>query len=47
MLRLLAIALLAAGFWAGMKAERFLMEDRCLDAGGHVDARSFCQGATP
>jgi hypothetical protein len=45
MFRLMAIIFLAVGIWLGIKAERFLMEDRCLDASGTVDARGVCIGA--
>ncbi|MBB4023509.1 hypothetical protein GGR17_003338 [Confluentimicrobium naphthalenivorans] len=47
MLRLFMICGLAAGVWLGMKAERFLQQDRCLGAGGVVDTRGFCSGARP
>jgi hypothetical protein len=47
MLKLFAIAFLAGGVWLGVKAERFLMEDRCLDAGGTIDDRGICYGARP
>lgn len=42
MLRLFAIIFLAAGVWLGMKAERFLHDDRCRDAGGQVDVAGIC-----
>lgn len=44
MFRPLTIAVLIFGGWLGMKAERFLQVDRCLDAGGMVDARGICTG---
>ncbi|MEX5727464.1 hypothetical protein Ga0609869_000817 [Rhodovulum iodosum] len=47
MLRLIAICTLLGGGWAGMKLERALHEDRCLDAGGRIDARGLCSGQTP
>ena len=39
------IAALVFGGWLGMKAERFLAEDRCRDAGGAVNERQVCIGA--
>jgi len=45
MLRMFAILMLGAGVWLGVKAERYLQTDRCLDAGGSFDARGFCDGA--
>jgi len=44
MVRLFAIMALAFGLWAGMKVERALQADRCLNAGGSVDSRGFCSG---
>lgn len=44
MLRLIAIVMLAAGAVGGMKLERALHANRCLDAGGTVDARGLCTG---
>lgn len=47
MLRLFVILFLFGGVWLGMKLERSIQADRCLDAGGQVDARGLCIGATP
>jgi len=44
MLRLIAILCLGAGFAAGMKLDRAIQADRCLDAGGQVDGRGLCRG---
>jgi hypothetical protein len=44
MFRPFTIAVLILGAWLGMKAERFLQVDRCLDAGGAVDTRGICTG---
>lgn len=46
MFRPLTIAVLVLGGWLGMKTERFLHEGRCLSAGGVVDARGLCIGAS-
>jgi len=45
MLRLFAILFLFGGVWLGMTLERTILSDRCLDAGGEVDARGLCIGA--
>lgn len=42
--RLLTVALCGAAFWAGGEVQRAAMIDRCLDAGGAVDARGVCRG---
>ena len=44
MFRPFTIAVLILGGWLGMKAERFLEEGRCRNAGGVVDARGICTG---
>ena len=44
MFRLFAILFLAAGFWIGLKAERFFTERRCYEAGGEVGDRGICLG---
>jgi hypothetical protein len=44
MFRPFTIAVLIFGGWLGMKAERFIAEDRCRDAGGIVDVRGICTG---
>jgi hypothetical protein len=44
MFRFLTIATLVLGGWLGMKAERFLHQDRCRDVGGIVDDRGICTG---
>ncbi|TCP40429.1 hypothetical protein [Rhodovulum marinum] len=46
MLRLFAILFLFGGVWLGMKLERSILADRCRDAGGQVDPRGLCIGAT-
>jgi len=47
MLRLLVIVAFAAGVALGMKLERGLAADRCLDQGGAQDAQGVCVGAVP
>lgn len=44
---LLAIVMLGTGVWLGVKVERFMQMDRCLDAGGSFGARGFCSGVEP
>lgn len=44
MFRLFAIFFLAAGIWVGLKAERFLAERRCYEAGGEVGDQGICLG---
>jgi hypothetical protein len=44
MRRLVTAALCGAAFWGGAEVQRALMVDRCLDAGGAVDARGLCRG---
>jgi hypothetical protein len=39
--------LFGAGLWAGTEVQRFQMVNACLDAGGSIDARGFCDGASP
>ncbi|MGL4194315.1 MAG: hypothetical protein ACRCR0_03305 [Edwardsiella piscicida] len=39
---LIALLALCAAFYAGIKAERSLMQDACLDAGGRVQG-IFCE----
>ena len=45
MFKLFAVVIVAAGFWLGIKADRFLLADRCLDAGGNVAQNGICLGA--
>lgn len=45
MRKLFAIAILAIGFWLGIKTEGFLQKDRCLDAGGTIGTGAVCIGA--
>ena len=41
---LVALAALGLSFWGGMRLERFLEVDRCLDAGGRFDhQRGWCE----
>lgn len=40
------LVLFCTGLWAGAKYERSSYIDTCLDAGGSVDPRGFCQGAS-
>ncbi len=48
MIRLMIYAaLFGAGVYAGAEYTRFQMVDGCLDAGGRVDSRGFCEGAAP
>ena len=42
--RWVTVALCAAAFWGGTEVHRALMVDRCLDAGGTIDARGLCRG---
>ncbi len=44
MRRLVTAALCGAAFWGGAEVQRALMVDRCVDAGGAVDARGLCRG---
>ncbi len=46
-MKIIAILMLGAGVWLGVKAERFMYMDSCLDAGGRIDPRGFCDGASP
>lgn len=43
--RLITLVLMGLAFYWGLQAERYLQKDRCLDAGGVVDARGLCDGA--
>lgn len=46
MIRLLTWAiLLGAGFWLGGEYQKYAAIRQCLDAGGGVDPRGFCEGA--
>ncbi len=38
------IALLVFGGWLGIKADRFLHDSKCRNAGGIVDERNICTG---
>lgn len=40
--RLICLLALCIAFYAGIHAERVLMQDACLDAGGSVQGR-FCE----
>ena len=43
-LALVALVVLGLAFWGGMRLERFLEVDRCLDAGGRFDhQRGWCE----
>jgi hypothetical protein len=44
MRRLFTAALCVVAFWAGSEVQRSALIDRCLDAGGAVDARGLCLG---
>jgi hypothetical protein len=44
MRRLFTAALCVVAFWAGSEVQRSALVDRCLDAGGAVDARGLCRG---
>jgi len=46
MFKLLVIVSLSLGIWLGVKANRFMLDDRCLDAGGSVAATGICIGVT-
>ena len=39
--------LFGAGIYTGAKLTRLQITDTCLDAGGSVDPRGFCTGASP
>ncbi|QPR26899.1 hypothetical protein I6G97_10525 [Edwardsiella hoshinae] len=39
---LIALVALCAAFYAGIRADRFLMQDACLDAGGRIQG-IFCE----
>lgn len=41
------LVIFCVGLWAGAEYERVAAIDRCLNAGGAVDARGICSGATP
>ncbi|MGG7643308.1 hypothetical protein ACQ5SP_00685 [Rhodovulum sp. YNF3179] len=45
MRRLLMLILCAGAFWAGMRVERVIAVDRCLDLGGTVTPQGLCLGA--
>ncbi|HEX6141084.1 MAG TPA: hypothetical protein VFZ01_00075 [Geminicoccaceae bacterium] len=41
---LVVLVALGLAFWGGMRLERFLEVDRCLDAGGRFDhRRGWCE----
>ena len=42
--RWVTIALCGLAFWAGGEVQHALYIDRCLDAGGTIDARGLCLG---
>ncbi len=44
MFKLFFVVSLAAGIWLGIKADRFLLGERCLDAGGTVAPNGICIG---
>ncbi|MBD3679665.1 MAG: hypothetical protein HUJ27_14865 [Rhodobacteraceae bacterium] len=44
MLRMFALIFFIAGAWFGMRMERSLQEDRCIDMGGVFDSRGICEG---
>ncbi len=46
MAKLIMFVVLAAGIWLGIQADRFLLKDRCLDAGGAVAENGICVGVS-
>jgi hypothetical protein len=42
--RPITLLLCGAAFWAGTEVQHAMIVDRCLDAGGTVDARGLCRG---
>ncbi|MEM6823484.1 MAG: hypothetical protein AAF566_00100 [Pseudomonadota bacterium] len=42
--RWITLALCAGAFWAGTEMQHALMVNRCLEAGGTIDARGLCHG---
>jgi hypothetical protein len=44
MTKTLILLVFGASVYIGMQLERRLAEDRCLDAGGAVNARGICVG---
>ena len=45
MRKLITLVLMGLAFYGGLKVERFIQVDRCLDAGGNISARGLCSGA--
>lgn len=43
--RLITFVIAGLAFYGGLQAERFLHQDRCLDAGGSYGADRVCRGA--
>ena len=41
----LIVSAVVLTFYTGMRVERFLHMDTCLDAGGRVGERGLCEGA--
>lgn len=44
MFRLMTIAFILFGGWLGIRAERFMHDSRCREAGGQVDTQGLCRG---
>jgi len=44
MFRFIFLILVAAAFLFGMRTERHLTEDRCMDAGGRWSDANLCEG---
>lgn len=42
--RLITLILMGFAFYGGLQAERFLHQDRCLDAGGSYGPDRVCKG---
>ncbi|MEE9388455.1 MAG: hypothetical protein V3U96_07580 [Paracoccaceae bacterium] len=44
MAKLIMFVILAAGVWLGIKTDRFLLQERCSDAGGTIADNGICVG---
>ncbi len=46
MRKLITLVLMGLAFYGGLKVERILNDGRCTNAGGTVNARGLCIGAS-
>lgn len=46
MRKLITLILMGLAFYGGLKVERILNEGRCTNAGGEVNTRGLCIGAS-